>query len=119
DPFNVFSGRSTRRGKPHGAWKGPYMKATILLATLKKTGLSNTETLSEFLSRRMEQKGIQCEIVKLVNHEIPAGTYTNRGAGDEWPGILDKVLGSEIVIFATPIWWGNQSSEMQRVIERC
>ncbi len=29
------------------------MKATILLGTLKKTGLSNTETLCEFLSGRM------------------------------------------------------------------
>jgi hypothetical protein len=33
------------------------MKATILLGTLKKTGLSNTETLCEFLSGRMEREG--------------------------------------------------------------
>ena len=29
------------------------MDATILLGTLKRTGLSNTETLSEFLVERM------------------------------------------------------------------
>jgi len=40
------------------------------------------------------------------------------GKGDAWPGILKKVLGSDIVVFATPIWWGGQSSEIQRVIER-
>jgi multimeric flavodoxin WrbA len=94
------------------------MKATILLGTLKKTGLSNTETLCEFLSGRMEQQGIRSEIVKLVNHRVLSGTYSDEGEGDEWPGILEKVLGSEIVILATPIWWGNQSSEIQRVIER-
>jgi multimeric flavodoxin WrbA len=94
------------------------MKATILLGTLKKTGLSNTETLCEFLSGRMEQQGIRSEIVKLVNHRVLPGTYSDVGEGDEWPGILEKVLGSEIVILATPIWWGNQSSEIQRVIER-
>jgi multimeric flavodoxin WrbA len=94
------------------------MKATILLGTLKKTGLSNTETLCEFLSGRMEQQGIRSEIVKLVNHRVLPGTYSDMGEGDEWPGILEKVLGSEIVILATPIWWGNQSSEIQRVIER-
>jgi len=40
------------------------------------------------------------------------------GKGDAWPAILEKVLASDIVIFATPIWWGGQSSEIQRVIER-
>jgi multimeric flavodoxin WrbA len=94
------------------------MKATILLGTLKKTGLSNTETLCEFLSGRMEEQGIRSEIIKLVNHRVLPGTCSDVGEGDEWPGILEKVLGSEIVILATPVWWGNQSSEIQRVIER-
>jgi multimeric flavodoxin WrbA len=40
------------------------------------------------------------------------------GQGDAWPGILEKVLASDIVVFATPIWWGGHSSETQRVIER-
>ena len=94
------------------------VKATILLGTLKKSGLSNTETLCEFLSRKMEENGVRCEIVKLVEHEILPGTYSDMGEGDEWPNILRRVLDSEIVILATPVWWGNQSSEIQRVIER-
>jgi multimeric flavodoxin WrbA len=98
--------------------KGTRMKATILLGTLKKTGLSNTETLCEFLSGRMEREGVRCETVKLVEHRVPPGTYSDMGEGDEWPNILRRVLDSEIVIIATPVWWGNQSSEIQRVIER-
>jgi multimeric flavodoxin WrbA len=94
------------------------MKATILLATLKRTGLSHTETLVEFLVTRMERAGIESEIVKLVNHEIPPGTWSDMGDGDEWPAILKKILASDIIVFATPIWWSNQSSLMQRVIER-
>lgn len=94
------------------------MKATILLGTLKKSGLSNTETLCEFLSGRMKREGIRSEIIKLVDHKILPGTYSDMGEGDEWPNILRRVLDSEIVILATPIWWGNQSSEIQRVIER-
>jgi multimeric flavodoxin WrbA len=94
------------------------MNATILLATLKKTGLSNTETLCEFLAGRMERTDIRCEIVKLVNHAIPPGTYSDMGKGDDWPGILDGILRSEILLLATPVWWSNQSSLMQRVIER-
>jgi multimeric flavodoxin WrbA len=94
------------------------MKAIILLGTLKKEGLSNTETLCEFLSERMSQKDIDCETIKLVNYNILPGTYTDMGAGDEWAGILDKILDADIVVFATPIWWGGHSSEMQKVIER-
>lgn len=94
------------------------MKATILLGTLKKTGLSNTATLSEFLAERMEQQGITAEIIPLVDHQILPGTCSDMGEGDEWPPILEKVLASDVVVFATPIWWDNASSLIQRVIER-
>lgn len=94
------------------------MKATILLATLKKSGLSNTATLCEFLAERMEAAGVHCEVIRLANFDVPPGTYSNMGPADQWPEILGRILASEIVIFATPIWWGNHSSLIQRVIER-
>lgn len=94
------------------------MKATFLLGTLKKSGLSHTETLCEFLAGRMKTKGIETAIVKLATHEIPPGTLSDMGDGDEWPEILRAALASEIIIFATPIWWSNQSSLIQRVVER-
>jgi multimeric flavodoxin WrbA len=40
------------------------------------------------------------------------------GRPDEWPGIAQKMFAADIVVFATPIWWGNMSSLMQRVVER-
>lgn len=94
------------------------MKAIILLGSLKKKGLSNTETLCEFLIERMNRSKIECEMIRLVDHEILPGTYSNMGTGDEWPAILEKIEAAEIVIFATPIWWGAHSSEIQRIIER-
>ncbi|MDB5190607.1 MAG: flavodoxin [Segetibacter sp.] len=94
------------------------MKAIILLATLKKEELSNTQVLSEFLAERLKKKNVETEIIKLVQQKIMAGTYNNMGPGDEWPAILTKIEEAELVIFATPIWWSNMSSEMQRVIER-
>src|SRR5438552_8060706 len=57
-------------------------------------------------------------MIRLVEYDIPAGNKSNMGEGDEWPGILKKILDSDIIIFATPVWWGIQSSLMQRVIER-
>jgi len=94
------------------------MRAIILLGTLKRTGLSNTEVLSEFLAGRLKKGGIESEIVKLVDHNIPPGTYSDMGDGDEWPAILNKLREAEIIVLATPIWWNNQSSLIQRVIER-
>lgn len=94
------------------------MKAIILLGTLKKEGVSNTATLSEFLSSRMTGRGIENETIKLVDHNILPGTCSDMKSGDEWPAILKKILSADILVFATPIWWGNHSSEIQRVIER-
>lgn len=92
--------------------------AIILLGTLKTSEQSNTQALSDFFAERLKKKGASCEIVKLADHNILRGTYSDMGAGDDWPAILEKILASDILIFASPIWWGNHSSEIQRVIER-
>jgi multimeric flavodoxin WrbA len=94
------------------------MKAVILLATLKKEEPSNTETLSGFFTEKLSKKEVSCETIKLVNENILPGTYSDMGEGDAWPAILKKILAADILIFATPIWWGSHSSEMQKVIER-
>jgi multimeric flavodoxin WrbA len=98
------------------------LQAIFLLATLKhrRSGqeFSHTEVLSEILIECLREYGVRSEIVRLVDYEIPAGRKSNMGKGDEWPGILKKILASDIIVFATPIWWGNHSSLAQRVIER-
>ena len=94
------------------------MKAVILLGTLKKEEISNTETLCEFLIGYLEKENIECSLIKLVEHTILPGTYNNRGKGDDWPKILKQMEAADFLIFATPIWWNVHSSEMQRVIER-
>jgi multimeric flavodoxin WrbA len=94
------------------------MKAVILLGTLKKEGVSNTAVLSAFFQQKLEKQQVECEIIHLVNERILPGTYTNMGEGDAWPAILDKLTAAQLIIFATPIWWGGHSSEIQKVIER-
>lgn len=97
-------------------------RAVFLLATLKhKRGggeFSHTETLCELVMERLREHEVRSEIVRLVDFDIKPGLKSNMGKGDEWPGILKKILAADILVFATPIWWGNQSSLMQRVIER-
>jgi multimeric flavodoxin WrbA len=95
------------------------LKAIFLLGTLKPVGeFSHTNALSKFVAEHFEAEDVQSEIVHLVEFTIKPGIESDMGEGDDWPKILKKVLASDIVIFATPIWWGIQSSLIQRVIER-
>jgi multimeric flavodoxin WrbA len=90
------------------------LKAVYLVGTLKPSPeISNTSTLSEFLAKHLESHGVESDIVRLIDYNIKPGTYTNvnsNGSNDDWPAILEKILASEIIIFATPVWWDNQSS---------
>lgn len=94
------------------------MKAVILLATLKKTGISNTEILVDFFSSFLSKQNIDFEIIKLIDHNILPGSYTHLDVEDDWPAIYDKIIAADIILFATPIWWNNHSSELQKCIER-
>ncbi|TPG33911.1 flavodoxin family protein [Flavobacterium pectinovorum] len=94
------------------------MKAIILLATLKKNGRSNTETLVEFLEPYLKKQNIEYEVIKLAKHHIVPGTYIHMETKDDWPEIYEKIANAKILLFATPIWWNNHSSELQRCIER-
>lgn len=96
------------------------LKALILLGSLKSgTDATNTLILSQFLTKYLAEHNTECEIIRLANYDIKPGTYiTVDSEGDDWPVILEKILTSDIVIFATPIWWGIQSSLIQRIIER-
>ena len=96
--------------------------AVFLLATLrsKRSGgeFSHTEVLSELVAECLRGQNVRSRIVRLADYDIPPGTKSRMGQGDDWPSILEQVLASDIMVFATPIWWGNHSSLMQRVIER-
>ncbi|WP_116788624.1 flavodoxin family protein [Flavobacterium psychrotrophum] len=94
------------------------MKALILLGTLKEKGPSNTAILSEFAISYLQKENIECEVVRLAEHNILPGSYITLDAQDDFAGIYEKILGADILIFATPIWWNSHSSELQRIIER-
>lgn len=99
--------------------QNPPVNAVILLGTLKRAGeFSHTETLSILLEEELRRYNVTVETVRLIDHDIKPGVERNMGPGDAWPKILPRVLGADILIFATPIWWGIQSSLIQRVIER-
>ncbi|GAA3754740.1 flavodoxin family protein [Flavobacterium ginsengiterrae] len=94
------------------------MKAIILLATLKSEDRSNTQVLVDFFGEFLTRQQIEFEIIKLVEYNILHGSYTHLDKEDDWPEIYQKIVKSDIILFATPIWWNNHSSILQKCIER-
>ena len=93
------------------------INAIILVGTLKTSSeISNTDLLSEFFAKHLLTYGVRSEIIRLIDYDIRPGVYT-RVDSDDWHAIYEKIMVTDIVVFATPVWWGIQSS-LQRVIER-
>ena len=95
------------------------LNVLVLNASLKhKPELSNTEELAELVLKNMKKYKVNSEIIRLADKNVPVGLKFRESKDDELPDIVKKIKNSDIIIFATPIWWGNRSSLMQRVIER-
>ncbi len=92
----------------------------ILNGSLKHTDTpSNTEEVTTMVVDRMKALAdVEATTVRLSDKNIPVGLEYKIGEDDEWPGIVEQMQKADVVIFATPIWWGGRSSLMQRVIER-
>lgn len=95
------------------------MKALIINCTLKVgKETSNTEVLAGVVAEALGAQGVDCEIIRAVNHQLLPGVSSDEGGGDEWPAIRQKIVAADIFILATPTWLGQHSSVAQRVLER-
>jgi multimeric flavodoxin WrbA len=93
--------------------------ATVINCTLKPTPqASNTEALSRVLIDALQANGADCELIRAVDLNLLPGVSSDEGEGDEWPGVRERLLTSEILVLATPTWFGQPSSVVKRVIER-
>jgi len=97
------------------------LRVLVLNASLKHVpDISNTGELSELVLENMHalHPKLESEIIRLSDLKLPVGLGFRESADDQWPEIVPKLKAADIVLFATPIWWGGRSSLMQRVIER-
>ncbi len=80
---------------------------------------SNTEEVArEVISHMGTACSIDAEIVRLSDVNLPVGLGFRESPDDDWPALVERIKASDVVLFATPIWWGGRSSLMQRLIER-
>jgi multimeric flavodoxin WrbA len=95
------------------------MKALFLNCTLKRSPApSNTQMLAEEVISGLEERGVECETLRLADLNILPGVSSDEGEGDGWPAVREKILASEIVIMGTPTWLGQMSSVAKRALER-
>lgn len=95
------------------------LKAFAITCSLKPSpSESSCEILATEVLQEMEKYSVTNSVVRAVDHNIKPGVEIDMGDGDEWPSIREKIMESDILLLATPIWVGHPSSVAQRVIER-
>lgn len=95
------------------------LKAVFLNCTLKRSPeVSNTEALARKVIAWLDSMEVESEIIRIVDYTVPTGVSSDECDGDEWPRILERIKAADILVIATPIWFGHRSSVAQLVIER-
>ncbi|MEU6343735.1 flavodoxin family protein [Streptomyces sp. NPDC046977] len=95
----------------------------MINCTLKRSPeVSNSQGLVDRSVSILTEQGVGVDVIRAVDHDIATGTWpdmTEHGwESDAWPELYQRVLRADIVVLAGPIWLGDNSSVMKRVIER-
>jgi multimeric flavodoxin WrbA len=99
------------------------LRALFINCTLTRSpDVTNTQGLVDVSAAIMRRHGVEVEVLRAVDPDIASGVYPDmRKHGwpmDEWPEIYPRVLDSDILVLAGPIWLGDNSSQTKKVIER-
>ena len=94
------------------------MPLTILAlnCTLKPSGSSSTQKLLE--QAIAEFGDCESETVRVAALNILPGVTSDEGKGDDWPALRKKIVAADVLLIGSPIWMGQPSSVVKRVLER-
>ena len=91
------------------------MRFLIFNGSLKPDAESNTFSVCKMLQLAFVKLGHECDIVTLRDLDYKTGT---KDIDDELKPHIMKIFDMDGIVFATPIWWGVQSSYIQSMFER-
>ncbi len=96
------------------------LRAIALNCTLKPgDSVSSTELLLGQVLDELRALDVEtAPIVRVADLHIKPGVTSDEGDGDEWPGLRQQILDADILVLGTPIWLGQPSSVVKRVLER-
>lgn len=96
------------------------LRAVALNCTLKAGGASSsTDVLLREVLDSLRALGVHAgEPFRVANHDVKPGVTSDEGDGDDWPILRKAILEADILVLGTPIWMGQPSSVVKRVLER-
>ena len=95
------------------------LTALVLNCSLKPAPTkSSSEKLGEQVLSALSDHGVKGEQVRVIDQQVRFGVQVDEGDGDGWPAIRRKMLDSDILVIATPIWLGQPSAVCKMVLER-
>lgn len=97
------------------------LKALAINCTLKSDPAepSSTDAMIAVLAKAFAERDVEItETVRVAGLNVLPGVTSNEGEGDEWPGLREKILAHDILVFGGPIWMGQIGSVAKRVLER-
>jgi hypothetical protein len=82
-PFRVAARRHRRQ---NGPMDGAKLEALALVCTLTPSPKpSSSELLARQVIQQLSSQGVECDLIRVVDHDIKPGVQTDMGDGDEWP----------------------------------
>ncbi|MEU8775608.1 NAD(P)H-dependent oxidoreductase [Streptomyces sp. NPDC048606] len=95
------------------------LRAVALVCTLSPSpAASSSELLARQALDALAEHGVTGKTIRIADHDVKTGVAIDLGDDDAWPDIRETILGTDILLLATPIWLGHPSSVCQRVLER-
>ena len=99
------------------------MKITILLGSPNRKG--STNILTEAFQRGAEEAGHKCEVIDVCHADIhPCTGCVHCGyegpcvQKDDMEMIRRKLLQTDMIVFATPLYYYGMSAQMKTVVDR-
>lgn len=96
------------------------LKAIALNCSLKSgSDASSTDAMLDLVAHCLREHDIELiETIRVVDHDVRPGVTSDEGEGDAWPWMRGRILEADILVLGTPIWLGQPSSVVKRVLER-
>jgi multimeric flavodoxin WrbA len=87
------------------------LSTIALFASARRHG--NTGQLLDQIAQALE-----IEVIDLGDKVISAFDYQHRNRNDDFEGVMERVLGFEQIIFASPVYWYAVSAPMKAFLDR-
>ena len=98
------------------------LSALLINCSLKPSSEpSHTDRLLEVPKAIFQKQGVKVELVRAVDYDLAPGVKPDMSDtfdNDGWPALSKKVMAADIVLLGSPIWLGETSSTLVRVMER-